>query len=90
MTLDEAREVLRTFSFLGSVGENDVQVLDITPRTHPGLFNSLVSLTYPDVDPGKLTDRELEAIRVFVGQWSEEEAMALITATYLEMASHVD
>lgn len=89
MTLDEAREVLSTFAY-GEGDENDVRVLDITPGTHPSHFNMLVSLTYPEAAPGKLTDRELEAIRVYVGQWSQEEADALMTAAILEKATDVE
>lgn len=80
MTLDEAKEVLKTFTL------GDIRVLDITPGTAPASFNALVSVTYPDADPGKLTGRELEAIRVYVGQWGDEEVDALITRAYLQMA----
>lgn len=92
MTLDEAREVLRTFTFAFDEGnkENVVRLLDVTPATSPVYFNVLVSLLYPGADPGLLTDRELEAIGVYVGQWSEEEALDLIAKAYLEEARDVE
>ena len=87
MTLDEARTVLKTFT-IGEV-PGEVRVLDIEPGSHPSYYNMLRSLTRPGADTGLMTDREVEALRVYVGQWSDEEADALITDAYLEMARKV-
>lgn len=87
MTLDEAKEVLRTFSFdPDGLDGTPTRVLDIMPAAHPGLFNALRSIVLPGADPGLLTEREMEAIRVYVGQWSEEEADALVAAALAEEA----
>lgn len=89
MTLDEAKDVLRTFYCSGG-DDGNVRLLDITPGTHPGYFNMLVSLIAPGAHTGTLTGRELEAIRVYVGQWSEEEALALMSKHYHEVANRVE
>lgn len=84
MTLDEARVVLETFT----IGDTpvEVRVLDVEPGSHPSYYNMLRSLTWPGADTGLMTKREVEALRVYVGQWSDEDADALITDTYLDMA----
>lgn len=87
MTLDKARTVLETFS-IGKV-PGEVRVLDVEPGSHPSYYNILRRLTWPGADPGLMTEREVEALRVYVGQWSDEEADALITVAYLEMAQKV-
>jgi hypothetical protein len=89
MTLDEARERLKTFTF-GEEDENAVPVLGVTPGSEPGLFNVLRGLIEPGADTGILTDSDLEAIRVYVGQWSEEEINALMAEAYAERARYVE
>jgi len=89
MTLDEMRETLRTFT-VGKEDEDGTRVLDITPRTHPDLFNSLWSIARPGADTGILTDRHIEAIRLYVGQWGDEDALALISKAYLDMALNAE
>lgn len=88
MTLDEAKRLLKTFSF--DDGKlNSIPILDVTPETHPDLYNTLWALVQPGVDKGLLTEREVEAIGVYVSQWNREEADELITAAILEKAQHV-
>jgi len=84
MTLDEARGILSTWRLtIGDEhGVRGVRLLDVTPRTYPVEFNMLASLTYREDARGAITDRQLEAIRVYVNHRSEEQAS--------EMASHVE